>query len=154
MTPRIRMAAPGDLDALVSLRAALWPDASRAEHQGEVRAILAGSPRSTLPLVLLVAEAQGTVVGFVEVGLRSHADGCDPVRPVGFLEGWYVAREHRGAGLGRALIAAAEDWCRDRGCEELASDTWLDARDAQRAHEALGFELVDRCVNYRKRLRR
>jgi aminoglycoside 6'-N-acetyltransferase I len=32
----------------------------------------------------------------------------------------------------------------------MASDTWQDNVDSQRAHEALGFEVVDRCVNYRK----
>ena len=36
---------------------------------------------------------------------------------------------------------------------ELASDTWIDNEKSQRAHEALGFEVVDRCVNYRKVLR-
>jgi aminoglycoside 6'-N-acetyltransferase I len=34
----------------------------------------------------------------------------------------------------------------------MASDTWLENEGAQRAHEALGFEVVDRCVNYRKAL--
>jgi aminoglycoside 6'-N-acetyltransferase I len=34
----------------------------------------------------------------------------------------------------------------------MASDTWLDALDSQQAHEALGFEVVDRCVHYRKNL--
>ena len=37
---------------------------------------LSGTPASTLPLVCLVAEVDGLVVGFIEVGLRSHADGC------------------------------------------------------------------------------
>jgi aminoglycoside 6'-N-acetyltransferase I len=34
----------------------------------------------------------------------------------------------------------------------MASDTWIDNAESQRAHQALGFEVVDRCVNYRKRL--
>src|SRR5688572_4077484 len=45
---------------------------------------------------------------------------------------------------------AAEEWARGQGCTELASDTWIDNEVSQRAHAALGFELVDRCVNYRK----
>jgi SAM-dependent methyltransferase len=32
----------------------------------------------------------------------------------------------------------------------MASDTWVDAEESQRAHPALGFEVVDRCVHYRK----
>lgn len=154
MSVHVRMAVEGDRDALAAMRAALWPESSREEHATELRAILAGTPPSTLPLVVLVADMDGEICGFVEVGLRSHADGCDPRRPVGFVEGWYVAPAHRGAGVGRALIAAAEAWCRDQGCTELASDTWIDNEASQRAHEALGFEVVDRCVNYRKSLGR
>jgi aminoglycoside 6'-N-acetyltransferase I len=115
--------------------------------------ILAGTPPSTLPLLVFVAEANGKVVGFIEVGLRSHADGCDARRPVGFIEGWYVEPEQRGMGVGRALMQAAEAWARAQGCRELASDTWVDHEPSQRAHEALGFEVVDRCVNFRKALR-
>lgn len=130
----------------------MWPEGSRDEHRAELLDILAGRPRSTLPLVVFVADVAGEIAGFVEVGVRSHADGCDPVRPVGFIEGWYVAPPHRRRGLGRALIAAAEAWCRALGCREVASDTWIENTDSQRAHEALGYDVADRCVNYRKRL--
>jgi aminoglycoside 6'-N-acetyltransferase I len=147
------MAAPPDVEALVSMREALWPKSLGDEHEAEVRAIIGGAARSTLPLAVLVADLDGGLVGFVEVGLRSHADGCDPSRPVGFIEGWYTDPAHRGKGIGRALVAAAEEWCRGQGCTELASDTWIDNQASQRAHEALGFKAVDRCVNYRKTLR-
>ena len=43
-------------------------------------------------------------------------------------------------------------WARLKGCREMASDTWIDHEGSQRAHEALGFEVVDRCVHYRKEL--
>jgi aminoglycoside 6'-N-acetyltransferase I len=106
-----------------------------------------------MPLVELVAEAgDGRLVGFLEVGLRSHADGCDPSRPVGFVEGMYVAADWRGRGVGRRLLAAAEHWARGQGCREMASDTWIDNALSQRVHEALGYIAVDRCVHYRKTL--
>jgi aminoglycoside 6'-N-acetyltransferase I len=118
-----------------------------------MEAKLAGQPRTTLPLACFVAESPvGTLVGFVEAGLRSHADGCDPAQPVGFIEGWYVAPEFRRRGIGRRLVATAEDWARAQGCLEMASDTWIDHDFSQRAHAALGYEVVDRCVHYRKPL--
>jgi aminoglycoside 6'-N-acetyltransferase I len=150
---QVRLGASTDLEVVSRLFFALWPDGLLAEHQEEARAILAGSPPSTMPLVVLVAVADRTVVGFIEVGLRSHADGCDTRQPVGFVEGWYVEPEHRAVGIGRALMEAAEDWARSQGCHELASDTWIDHESSQRAHEALGFEVVDRCVNFKKTLR-
>ncbi len=148
----VRRAVAEDAKPIAALSYALWPEAAYSIHLDDTRATLAGEAPSTMPLVLFVAERDARVVGFIEVGLRSHADGCDPRRPVGFVEGWYVDAAHRKLGVGKALMAAAEDWARAQGCTEMASDTWLDAEVSQRAHEALGFEVVDRCVNYRKSL--
>jgi aminoglycoside 6'-N-acetyltransferase I len=153
MEIRIRLAEPGDRDPLSHMRQALWPELSVDEDQQELDAVLSGTPDSTMPLSILVAETNaGDLIGFLEVGLRSHADGCDARVPVGFVEGWFVAERHRNKGVGAKLLAAAEDWARARGCIEIASDTWLDNDSSQRVHEALGFEVVDRCVHYRKAL--
>jgi aminoglycoside 6'-N-acetyltransferase I len=135
------------------MREALWPETSAAEHARELTPMLAGHTPGAMPLITFVAEtADGTLVGFLEADLRSHADGCDPSRPVGYLEGWYVADQFRRMGVGSRLLAAAEDWARGLGCIEMASDTWIDHETSQRAHEASGFEVVDRCVHYRKAL--
>jgi aminoglycoside 6'-N-acetyltransferase I len=146
----IREATPGDLEPLVLLRTQLWPESSTEEHRADAQAILAGKPRSTLPLAVFVAEAEGQLIGFAEVGLRSHANGCDAARPCGFLEGWYVQPEHRRRGVGRELVDHAEAWCWDRGCTEFASDTQIDNEVARQAHLALGFEVVERALNFRK----
>ncbi|PYX75164.1 MAG: aminoglycoside 6'-acetyltransferase [Acidobacteria bacterium] len=132
---------------------ALWPNASAEEHARELTLILEGRPVVTMPLIILVAEASNrSLAGFLEIDLRSHADGCNPLRPVGYIEGWYVAQNHRHRGIGRKLLAAAEDWARSQGCVEIASDTSVNNEMSQRVHEALGYEVVDRCVHYRKTL--
>ncbi len=149
----IRPATPSDLDRLAQLCHALWPEGPVAEHAHELVPKLTGQSPSSLPLTLLVAESPGRqVIGFAEVGLRSHADGCDDAHPVGYLEGWYVEPAFRRQGIGRALLAAAEDWARSHGCREMASDALIDNRISQQAHETLGFQVVDRCVHYRKPL--
>jgi aminoglycoside 6'-N-acetyltransferase I len=149
----IRLAQLSDHDQLLRFREALWPKSSAEEHDRELTLILEGKAVTTLPLIILVAEASdGMLAGFLEVDLRSHADGCDPTRPVGYIEGWYVAESHRHRGVGRKLLAAAEDWARSQGCVEVGSDTWIDNEVSQRVHEALGYEVVDRCVHYRKKL--
>ena len=149
----IRQAKPADRDRLAQLREALWPETSAAEHARELESILAGDVPGAMPLINFVAETtDSTLIGFAEVDLRSHADGCDPARPVGYLEGWYVAGEYRRLGIGRRLLSAAEDWARSHGCVEMASDTWIDNELSQSCHHALGFEVVDRCVHYRKLL--
>jgi hypothetical protein len=59
----------------------------------------------TLPATILVAqEESGALIGFLEVGLRSHADGCNPAHAIGFIEGWFVQETFRGRGAGKALI--------------------------------------------------
>lgn len=151
--PAIRLAQPADGDPLSRLRHALWPESSAADHAAELSQIFAGKPLGILPLVIFVAQsADGMLVGFIEAGLRSCADGCDPSHPVGYVEGWYVAETHRRLGIGAALLRAAEDWARAQGCIEMASDAQLENLQSQRAHEALGFVAIERSVLYRKPL--
>lgn len=149
----MRRAELEDVPRIAAMCHDLWPDAAVEEHAEEVLRVVKGGALGSLPTIVLVAERSGgEIAGFVEVGLRSHADGCDPSRPVGFVEGWYVAPEFRRKRVGAQLIAAAEGWARGQGCIEMASDTWVDNAESQTAHEALGFEAVDRCVHYRKHL--
>jgi aminoglycoside 6'-N-acetyltransferase I len=133
--------------------ALLWPDTSAEDHGRELDLLLSSGRSGILPAQILVSQAaDGTLTGFLHVGLRSHADGCDPAHPVGFVEGWFVYPSLRNQSIGKALMHAAEDWARREGCLEMASDTWIDEEISQKAHEALGFEIVDRCVHFRKRL--
>ena len=149
----IRPAVPSDQEQLAKLLYALWPESSPAEHAKELTQILAGQPPSCMPLTILVAQLESNeLAGFVEVGLRSCAEGCDPARPAGYVEGWYVTEAHRRQGIGAALLAAAEDWARRQNCREMASDTQLHNQISQQVHLALGFEEVERSVNYRKAL--
>jgi aminoglycoside 6'-N-acetyltransferase I len=153
MEIRIRLGKPSDGEQLSRMRLALWPELSVDENREELIAALSGKTPGTMPLSILVAElGDGNLAGFLEVGLRSHADGCDTRIPVGFVEGWYVSESYRRKGVGAKLLAAAEDWARGHGCIEMASDTWFDNEKSQQVHEALGFAVVDRCVHYRKAL--
>lgn len=59
------------------------------------------------PMWLLVAEADGAVVGFTH--LIEHRS-CWTVSHYGYLQDLYVAQSVRGQGVGRALIEAAYQW--------------------------------------------
>jgi GNAT superfamily N-acetyltransferase len=58
------------------------------------------------------------------------------------LNDLYVLPSRRGAGVGEALIAAARDVARERGCSHLRWCTELHNRRAQRLYERLGAERV------------
>lgn len=153
---QIRPAQARDVNQLALLLEALWPTSCAEEHTQELQLLLSGKADRvlTMPLAIFVAEARGgKLVGFIEVDLRSHADGCNASRPVGYIEGWYVAEDYRHRGVGKQLLVNAEDWARSHNCVEMASDALIDNRLSQRAHEALGYEVVDRCVHYRKALK-
>jgi len=101
--------------------------------------------------VFVVDRGAGRLAGFVEVGTRPYADGCD-TSPVAYLEAWYVDPDVRRQGHGRALVAAAERWARAQGYREMASDTQLDNVVSQAAHRRAGYHEVDRVVQFRKEL--
>jgi len=125
---QIRAARLSDLDQLATLCEALWPESPAEEHAQELGLILGGKSALvlTMPHLIFVAEAiDGTLAGFLEVDLRSHADGCNPSRPVGYIEGWYVSENHRQCGVGKKLLAKAEDWARSHKCAEMASDALI-----------------------------
>jgi aminoglycoside 6'-N-acetyltransferase I len=149
----IRKAVAEDRTQVAEMRVVLWPDGPFEEHLREFDAQLATGMSGTLPAATFAAEdAQGELIGFLDVGLRSHADGCDTRRPVGYIEGWYVREDLRNCGIGKGLVRAAEDWARDQGCVEMASDAVFDNQTSLAAHEALGYQVVDRCFHFRKPL--
>lgn len=149
----IRVAEPKDWTALAGMRVLLWPESSYEEHFAELEAGPEALCQPDFPMEWLVAEDEsGALIGCVEVGLRSHADGCNTRRPVGYVEGWYVHEEYRRKGIGGELLRAAEEWARARGCAEMASDALIDNALSQEVHLALGFEVTDRCVLFRKKL--
>src|SRR5437762_14387380 len=97
---RVSLARDSDRNALAQMRALLWPDAEAETHLKELDAIFSHPMTGTLRMAILVSEGEnGTLIRFLEVGLRSHADGCDSTRPVGFVEGWFVQEEFRNQGL-------------------------------------------------------
>jgi aminoglycoside 6'-N-acetyltransferase I len=94
----------------------------------------------------------GRMGGFIHVGTRSYAEGATE-SPVAFVEEWFVDRDLRRSGQGRALMRAAERWASQRGHRQLASDTPLHNRRSQRAHGRLGFRVAEKLVSFIKELR-
>jgi aminoglycoside 6'-N-acetyltransferase I len=144
----VRPIRPADADAWRLMREALWPD-DRGGHADEIRRFFADSSSSRDSV--LVAESSGALVGFVELSLRAYAEGCE-TSPVAYLEGWFVSDQARSAGVGRALLRAAEEWGRANGCTEFASDAEAENAASADAHRACGFEDAGLIRCFRKRL--
>jgi len=145
----IRPVSPADADVWLRMRIALWPE-DGGSHGEEIARYFSGQRREPQE-VLLACLASGAPIGFVELSIRSYAEGCTSDR-VAFVEGWYVDPAHRRRGVGAALMRAAEEWGRVNKCTELGSDTQLWNLASIEAHKALGFEEVERLVAFRKSL--
>ena len=149
---RARLATKADADAWLAMRVELWPDAEPDELRGEVTAFFTARSESLMPHQVFVAEADGKLIGMLELSLRPYVDGCES-SPVPFIEAWYVAPDMRRQGIGGALIKAVEEWVIAHGHTEIASDTLLDNKIGERAHTALGFEEIERAIRFRKALK-
>src|SRR5262245_21115759 len=86
--------------------------------------------------VALVAESDGAVVGLATAHLVA---AIQSERDVAWLTALIVADEFRRQGAGRALVAAAEEWARARGCLRIAVTTALHRDDAHVFYERLGY---------------
>ncbi len=138
-----------DRDAWAAMRKALWPDQPLAELTGEIGPMLAKGDLAAFG----IRAADGRLLGLIEVGTRSVAEGC-LTSPVGYIEALWIDTSVRRHGLARRLIEAAIAWSREQGYSELGSDVEIENTVSQSVHEKLGFEETERLVTYRMDLRR
>ena len=142
----VRVATAKDIDVWVKLRLKLWPHPSVEEHQKEVPEELANPERECF-----LAFDGDKAIGFAELSLRSVVDGCYS-SPVAYLEGLYVEPEYQGQGVGRKLVESGGQWGLTKGCSEMGSDAEVENQRSIDVHLKLGFEEVDRVVQFKKDL--
>jgi ribosomal protein S18 acetylase RimI-like enzyme len=94
------------------------------------------------PELFLVAEADGAVVATVMAGYEGHR---------GWVNYLAVAPQHRGKGLGRALMRRVEETLKDRGCPKLNVQVRTANAEALQFYRRLGYA-QDEAVALGKRL--
>ena len=143
----VRPIQENDLQDWFRLRQMLWDELSEQEHQDEMLDIY----EHTDSQLVLVAEKDGRLVGFLEASIRPFVEDCHTDH-VGYLEGWFVEPGFRRYGIGRDLVRSAERWARKKGCTEMASDAEVGNDLSLQAHLKLGYEETSRLVHLRKDL--
>jgi GNAT superfamily N-acetyltransferase len=131
----IRAATDADAPALAALLTHLGYPADPTDLPERLRRLRAAGDDA------FVAVLDGTPVGLATVHARAV---LHVVRPVAQLTALVVPPEMRGRGVGRALVAEAERWGRDRGADRLVVTTALHRADAPLFYERLGFEHTGR----------
>jgi GNAT superfamily N-acetyltransferase len=90
--------------------------------------------------IMLIAEEDGAAVGWAFAHDETNElFVVEADRDHGFIAELFVVPEARGKGLGRALIAACEDWARGRGHNLLLIGVLAKNARALRAYEGAGY---------------
>lgn len=131
----IRPAVADDAPQLAALLGHLGYPADAADLPGRLLRLRSGGDDA------FVAVLDGETVGLATVHSRAV---LHVARPVAQLTALVVPPAMRGRGVGRALVAAAEQWARAQGAERLVVTTALHRADAPLFYERLGFEHTGR----------
>ncbi len=124
-------------EALERLRSYVAYKDLEQELSGQLDAVffslLAGSDHAWA----LVAERDGRLLGYVLTFIKTDARRV--WSRLGAVEQWYVRREERGNGIGRALLQATVEHCRHLRCDAVESSALSRDHRSQSLHHALGF---------------
>ena len=144
---KIEKAQQRHLNAITKLALQLWPAHDYEELRQEM-----GETLSQPDAAFFLAFDGETPLGFAQCQLRrDYVEGTES-SPVGYLEGIFVAEDYRRQGIARALLRACENWSKEQGCTEFASDCVLTNTESLMFHLKLGFLEVNRIICFTKKL--
>ena len=144
----VRVAGPADADAVAELMCAFrdwwgYEEPGDAAMRAGVERLLADPDTEFL---LAGEPAAGVAQLRFRYGVWLDAPDC-------WLEDLFVREDARGSGLGRALVEAAVERARARGCRRLDLDVAADNAAARALYERMGFASPGEEGTYLMRLR-
>lgn len=72
--------------------------------------------------------------------------------PVGYLEGIWVEPAFRGQGVAGRLLQKCQEWAKEKGCAEFASDCEIHNSESLSFHLQNGFREANRIICLIKRI--
>jgi len=98
--------------------------------------------------VVYVACLRDNPVGWIDIGVVHHLQA----EPYGEIGGLVVASTVRNGGIGRQLLARAEQWVRDRGVKKILVRSRISREDAHRFYVREGYEQTKTSAVFSKSL--
>ena len=96
----------------------------------------------------LVAAADGAILGWMHASLSEHIDAETAV----LIEGLVIDRSHRGRGIGKLLLARAEQWAIANGCSLVRLRSTATRTEAHKFYQHLGYTIVKTQYSFAKGL--
>ena len=101
---------------------------------------------------LFLACGDNGAIAFAQCGLRNdYVEGTES-SPVGYLEGIFVVEEARKQGVAKELLCVCQNYAKEQGCTEFASDCELSNEESLKFHLRMGFEEANRIICFTKKL--
>jgi len=140
----IRRATEDDADSIARLAGELGYSMRAKEIRGHIRAIL--SSAADLPIVAV--DPSGTVVGWLQAHAVHIVESGFRVEITGLI----VSAASRRRGVGRSLVAVAEDWARSVSAPAIVVRSNIKRAESHSFYPALGYVSTKTQMVYRKPL--
>jgi len=144
-----RPARADDAPQLVALVEELGYPSTPAAVAARLARLLAERDQAVFVAAHEGGAEDGELVGWVHVQEFLSLAGD----PTGLVTGLVVARAARRGGIGRSLMAAAEDWARARGLAAMRLRSRVSRADAHAFYRRLGYAVAKQQLQFRKSLR-
>lgn len=143
----IKKAGISDLEKIANLAVLMWNEHTVQNLKDKFsEIILQGNAQFFLKY------HQHAPIGFAQCQLRyDYVEGTDS-NPVGYLEGIFVKEEYRHKGYAKELLSECENWAKQNGCKEFASDCEIDNDSSFNFHMVMGFGEANRIICFAKKL--
>ena len=140
-------ADPGEARLLSALVKIIWPEHTLEELTGIITSYMSSENSAVFAEIV-----DGEYAGAALCCLRhDYVEGCE-TSPVGYLEGVSVREEYRHRGIAGKLVSECEQWAREKGCTEFASDCELTNTASLHFHLGIGFQEENRIICFKKML--
>lgn len=137
-----------NVEALAHLFVELWPECTFETEYEYCKQILEKKNQTAF-----LVNKKGEYIAFAYLSLRNDFVEGASSYPIAYLEGIYVKESYRKTGIASKLIQQAEQWAKENGSSQLASDVEIDNEQSIQFHKKSGFLEENRIVCFVKDLK-
>ena len=137
-----------DFSALLEMSLKLWTDFDKSK----LEELLKQSSKSKKTKIIMAKNLSKKAIGFSIFSIRTdYVEGAEK-SPTGYLEGIFIEPKSRKMGIAKKLIQLGEEWCKENGCTQIGSDTWLTDKESRAFHNKVGFWEEEEIVHFLKNI--